>query len=327
MSKAILFYEPGPAEVQCLEDVTVPAPAPGEVRIRVAAIGLNRSDLIFRSGHHPMKPQSPSGNGAEAAGVVDSVGPGVTSIAIGEAVCVVPHMDPERGTYGELINVAADRVMKASPHLTMEENGAFWASYLTAWGGLIEEGKLAEGDFVIIPAASSSVGLAAIQIAKMVGAVPIAITGSESKVAALRDAGAAHVMLSSDTNLAEHIMTITGGVGARVVFDPVGGDQTLVLAAAMARRGIYVLYGVLSGGVTPFPVGPAFEKLLTMTIFRLDFVNRPEELPRAMAFLEQGLACGLLKPVIDSTFPFEEVVQAHHHMASNRQFGKIVLTV
>jgi len=82
----------------------------------------------------------------------------------------VPHMNPQRGTYGELINVAASMVMKASPHLTMVENGAFWASYFTAWGGLVEEGKLAAGDFVVIPAASSSVGLAAIQIARMLGA-------------------------------------------------------------------------------------------------------------------------------------------------------------
>lgn len=327
MTKVIQFYESGEPEVQRIEDVVVSQPGPGEVRIRVAAIGLNRSDLIFRSGHHPMKPRSPSGNGAEAAGVVECIGEGVTDFTVGEDVCVVPHMNPERGTYGELINVAASRVMKASPHLTLAENGAFWASYLTAWGGLIEEGSLVEGDFVIIPAASSSVGLAAIQIAKMVGAVPIAITGSESKIAALTDAGATHVLLSSDKELAAHIMTITAGVGARVVFDPVGGEQTLVLASAMAKRGIYVLYGVMSGGVTPFPVAAAFEKLLTMTIFRLDFVNRPEELPRAMAFLEQGLVRGQLKPVIDSTFPFDEVVKAHHYMASNRQFGKIVLTV
>lgn len=327
MTKVIQFYTPGGPEVQRIEDMAVSQPGPGEVRIRVTAIGLNRSDLIFRSGHHPMKPPSPSGNGAEASGVVDSVGAGVTGFAPGEAVCVVPHMNPERGTYGELINVAASRVMKASPHLSMEENGAFWASYLTAWGGLIEEGNLAEGDFVVIPAASSSVGLAAIQIAKMLGAVPIAITGSESKIAALTAAGASHVLLSSDNDLAAHIMTITGGVGARVVFDPVGGEQTMVLASAMAKRGIYVLYGVMSGGVTPFPIGPAFEKLLTMTIFRLDFVNRPEELPRALAFLEEGLARGQLKPVIDSTFPFDEVVKAHQHMESNRQFGKIVLTV
>jgi len=209
----------------------------------------------------------------------------------------------------------------------MVENGAFWASYFTAWGGLVEEGKLAAGDFVVIPAASSSVGLAAIQIARMLGAIPIALTGSESKMEALSAAGATHVLHSSDRDLAAQIMAISAGVGARVVFDPVGGEQTMVLASAMAKRGVYVLYGVMAGGVTPFPVGPAFEKLLAMTIFRLDFVNRPEELPRALAFLEEGLARGVLKPVIDSTFMFEEVVKAHQHMASNRQFGKIVLTL
>lgn len=327
MTKAILFYQPGGPDVQRIETVTVAEPSDGEVRIRVQAIGLNRSDLNFRQGVHPMKPLSPSCNGAEAVGVIDSVGANVMGFAVGDSVAVVPHMDPQKGTYAEQIVVAAERVMPASQTLTALENAALWASYMTAYGGLIETAQLSAGDYVIINAASSSVGLAAIQIANSVGAHAIALTRAKDKLPKLLDAGAAEALMSGDDNLAEQLSQATGGRGARVVFDPVGGSATVVLASAMAERGTYVIYGALSGEVTPFPVSAAFEKLITMTVFRLDYVNHPQELGRAKEFLDAKLAEGLLTPIIDRVFAFEDVVEAHRYMESNQQFGKIVLKV
>jgi NADPH:quinone reductase len=325
MPKAIRFYEPGPAEVQRIEHMDVSMPGPGELRIRVQAIGLNRSDLIYRSGHHPIKPPSPSGNGAEAAGVVDSVGSGVQGFAVGDAVAVVPHMNPDRGTYGELIVIAADRVMKASLELSLLDNGAFWSAYLTAYGGLIQVGGLAAGDAVVIPAASSSVGLAAIQIANAIGAVPIALTRDAGKLDRLLAAGARYAFLNARDDLAAEVKRCTGG--ARVIFDPIGGAGSLVLADAMTQRGTYVLYGLLSGESTPFPARAAFDNLLKMTVFRLDFVNHPEELAAGKAFLDDHLARGSIKPTIDKVFAFDDVVEAHRYMEQNKQFGKIVLQV
>lgn len=325
MTRVVHFYQPGPPEVQRIEDIEVPAPGPGEVRIRVAAIGMNRSDLLFRAGQHPMKPPVPAGNGAEAAGLVDAVGQGVEAFAVGDAVSVVPHMDPSRGTYGELINVAATRVMPSSPHLSPRENGAFWASALTAFGGLVDVGGLAAGDTVVIPAASSSVGVAAIQIARYIGARSVALTRGAHKVERLRQLGADRVLVAGREDYASAVMAVSGGRGARVVFDPVGGAAVPGLAAAMASRGIYVLYGAMSGEITPFPVAEAFDKLLTMGIFRLDYVNRPDELARGRAFLDAALAAGQLKPLIDREFPLARVVDAHHYMAANGQVGKILL--
>jgi NADPH:quinone reductase-like Zn-dependent oxidoreductase len=327
MPKIVLFYEPGSAEVQRIEEVAVVPPGPHDVQIRVQAIGLNRSDLIYRRGDHPLQPPVPSSNGAEAAGIVAAVGAEVKDFVVGDAVAVVPHMDPQRGTYGELINVAAVRVMEAAPELSALENAAFWVSYLTAYGGLIQVGKLTRDDFVIISAASSSVGLAAVQIANAVGAHPIALTRDQGKVDRLLSAGAQAAFLSGSDDLAEQLRESTGGRGARVVFDPVGGSGTTILADAISRYGTYVIYGVMSGEATPFPVAAAFEKLLSMTIFRLDFVHRPEELPEAKAFLDALLGKGLLRPTIHKVFAFDEVVAAHHYMESNSQFGKIVLTV
>jgi NADPH:quinone reductase-like Zn-dependent oxidoreductase len=327
MSKIVLFDQPGAAEVQRIKDVAVVAPGPHDVQIRVQTIGLNRSDLIYRCGAHPLQPPLPSCNGAEAAGIVTAVGAEVGKFIVGDAVAVMPHMDPERGTYGELINVAAARVMHAAPELSTLENAAFWASYLTAYGGLIQVGKLTRGDFVILPAASSSIGLAAVQIANAIGAHAIALTRDQGKIDRLLSAGARAAFLSGSDNLAEQLRECTHGRGARVVFDPVGGHGTAILADAISRCGTYVIYGAMSGEVTPFPVATAFEKLLTMTVFRLDFINRPQELPEARAFLVALLGKGLLKPTIDKVFAFDEVVAAHLYMESNRQFGKVVLRV
>ena len=325
MTRVVHFYQPGPPEVQRIEDIEVPAPGAGEVQSRVASIGMNRSDLLFRAGQHPMKPPVPAGNGAEAAGVVEALGPGVEAFAVGDAVSVVPHMNPRGGTYGELINVRATMVMPSSPQLSTRENGAFWASALTAFGGLVDVGGLVAGDTVVIPAASSSVGVAAIQIARFIGALPVALTRRADKAERLRQLGAARVLVEGRDDYTAAVMEVSGGRGARVVFDPVAGAGVPRLAAAMATRGIYVLYGAMSGEMTPFPVAEAFDKLLTMGIFRLDYVNRPDELARGRAFLDAALAAGHLKPLIDREFPLARVVDAHHYMAANDQIGKILL--
>ena len=160
---------------------------------------------------------------------------------------------------------------------------------------------------------------------RVLGARSVAITRSADKAERLRQLGATRVLVEGRDDYAAAVNEVSGGRGARVVFDPVGGAAVPRLAAAMASRGIYVLYGAMSGEVTPFPVAEAFDKLLTMGIFRLDYVNRPEELARGRAFLDAGLAAGHLKPVIDREFPLARVVEAHHYMAANGQVGKILL--
>ena len=135
MSKVVHFYQPGGPEVQRLEHITVASPAPNEVRLRVTAIGVNRSDLIFRAGMHPHQPVAPACNGSEAAGIVDAIGAGVSGFAIGDPVTMVPHMDPGKGTYCELINLPARLVMHQSSALSGVEAAAFWVSYLTAYWG------------------------------------------------------------------------------------------------------------------------------------------------------------------------------------------------
>jgi NADPH:quinone reductase-like Zn-dependent oxidoreductase len=200
--------------------------------------------------------------------------------------------------------------------------------YLTAYGALIDIAGLTKGDTVAIPAASSSVGLAAIQIANRVGAIPVALTRGNAKRQALLDAGAAHVIATDEQDLVKEILGLTGGKGARVVFDPVGGPTITKLAQATARLGILFLYGALSPEPTPLPLFDVLGRWLTIRGYVLmEITSDPQRLERGKRFVNDGLADGSFKPIIAKTFPLEEIVEAHRYLESNQQIGKIVVTV
>jgi NADPH:quinone reductase-like Zn-dependent oxidoreductase len=200
--------------------------------------------------------------------------------------------------------------------------------YLTAYGGLVDIAGLRRGDFVAITAASSSVGLAAIQIANMVGAIPVAVTRTSAKRQRLLEAGAAHVVASMEEDLQAQLKSVSGQRGIRVVFDAVGGPIFEPLTAAMAPGGILVEYGGLSPEKTPFPLFDVLSKSLTLRGYLVhELLADPERLEFAKEFVLEGLEAGALRPVIARTFPFDQIVEAHRFLESNEQFGKIVVTV
>jgi len=283
----------------------------------------------MRAGTYIETPVLPSGLGLEASGVVDAVGEGVDAFVAGDAVSVIPPQSMVRWpTYAELITVPAERVVKHPASLSWEAAAAVWMPYLTAYGALIEVARLGPGDFVAITAASSSVGLAAIQIANRVGACPIAITRTSGKKAALRAAGAAHVIASEEEPLEARLKAIAGTEGVRVVFDPIGGPIFGPLTAAMSCGGILIEYGGLSEVPTPFPLFSVLSKRLTLRGYLVhEVTGDAQRLARAKAFIVDGLASGVLFPVIARTFAFEQIVDAHRFLESNAQFGKIVVTV
>ncbi len=182
MARVVRIHQHGGPEVLRIEEVEVPPPAPGEVRIRLRALGLNRADALLRAGTYIEPPALPSGLGLEAAGIVDAVGAGVDGFAPGDAVSVVPPVSMVRWpAYGELVTFPAALVVRHPPSLSWEAAAALWMPYLTAYGALIDIARLRKGEFVVVTAASSSVGLAAIQIANLAGAVPIAVTRTDTK--------------------------------------------------------------------------------------------------------------------------------------------------
>jgi NADPH:quinone reductase len=329
MPRAVRFHQTGGPEVLQIETIDVPPPGAGEVRIAVKALGLNRAESMFRLGRYLEQPTFPARLGYEAAGTVEAVGPGVTGLKPGDAVSTVPAFSQNQyGVYGDVALVPAAAVAKHPPSLSWTEAAAIWMQYLTAYGALIEIARLGAGDTVLIPAASSSVGIAAIQIAGMVGATPIALTRKHDKRAALTKLGAAHVIATQEQDVVAEVDKLTEGQGARVVFDPVGGPTVAKLMAAMSRLGILFQYGALSPEPTVLPVMDLLGKSLTVRGYVLfEVTGDPARLDRGKEFVVSGLASGKLKPVIAKTFPLDQIVDAHRFLESNQQIGKIVVTV
>ncbi|MBB4185720.1 zinc-dependent alcohol dehydrogenase family protein [Sinorhizobium terangae] len=323
------FHELGGPEVLRIEDIDVAGPGSGEVQIRVKALGLNRAEALIRSGTYIETPPLPSGLGLEAAGIVEAVGEGVEDFAPGDAVSVVPPPSMVRWpAYGELASFPARLVVRHPPSLGFEAAAAVWMPYLTAYGALIDIAGLRREDFVVITAASSSVGLAAIEIANRVGATGIAVTRTSAKKQALTEFGAAHVIASAEEDLEARLREIVGPAGVRVVFDAVGGPVFEPLTAAMSRGGTLIEYGGLSPEPTPFPLFAVLSKSLTLRGYLVhEIVADPARLTAAKSFVLDGLADGSLRPVIARTFPFEKIVEAHRFLESNEQFGKVVVTV
>jgi NADPH:quinone reductase-like Zn-dependent oxidoreductase len=328
--RTIRFHEFGGPEVLRFESLETGEPREGELRVRIEAIGLNRAEASFRSGRYVEKAQLPSRIGYEAAGIVEALGPGVDNVAVGDAVCILPAFSMTRyGVYAERAIVPAHSALPRPPGLSAVQCAAIWMAHLTAYGAIVDIARVGRGDAVVVTAASSSVGLAAIGICNAIGAVPIAVTRSAGKRDALLRAGAAHVVVSQGEDVAAQAMRFADG-GARLAFDPIGGPIVAGLADALAPQGTLILYGNLSGKAreTPFPYGAALAKGLSMRGYLVfELIRDARRFAAARDFVEEGLRAGLLAPTIARTFAFDDMVDAHRFLESGRQFGKIVVTV
>lgn len=329
MSRSVRIHEFGGPEVLQIEDVIVPEPASGQVRIRVKAIGLNRTEVTFRTGRSNPNVALPSQMGFEAAGEIDSVGADVKGFAPGDRVAVIPAYGvADYGLYGEISLAPAGSLVKIPDEVSWEEAAAIWVSFATAWTGLIDVGALSAGHVVLVPAASSSVGAAAIQIARRVGAVPIALTRTSSKAKALLELGAAAVVATQEQDLVAEVMRFTDGRGADLVFDPVGGPSFALLATATAIGGKLVIYGALSSEPTPLPILPVIGRQLSVHGCVMTSTTSDDgKLDTFKRFVGEGIASGTFKPTIAKVFPFNEIVEAHRYLVGGEQVGKIVVRV
>ena len=329
MPRIVRFHETGGPEVLKLEEVPLQEPGPDEVRLKVEALGLNRAEVMFHYGQYVPIQSFPSRIGYEAAGVVDAVGSDVKGVKVGDRVSTIPSFDiGVHGVYGESATVPAHAVAAYPDNLDATEGAAIWMQYLTAWGGLVRIADIKAGDAVIITAASSSVGIAAIQICNAVGAVPIATTRTSAKRQNLLDLGARHVIATEEEDLAEKVMGITDGMGATLAFDPIAGPMLEKLAGAVRPGGMIIVYGALHPEPTILPILPLAMKGITVRPYVLfQFTTDPEALEAGKRFVFEGLGSGKLKPVIDRVFTLDQIVDAHRHMESNTQLGKIVVKV
>jgi NADPH:quinone reductase-like Zn-dependent oxidoreductase len=328
-AKVVRFHSIGGPEVLKIQEEPIPEPGKGEVRLKVKAIGLNRAESMFRRGHYLESPVLPSKLGYEAAGVVAAVGPDVDKSWLGKTVSTVPaFLMTNYGVYGEVAIVPASALAVYPEKLTPEQGTSIWMQYLTAYGALIAHAHITKTDFVVITAASSSVGIAAIEMVKTEGAISIATTRTSKKKAALAEVGATHVIATEEEDFLARVNKITGGKGARVIFDPIGGKGIEVLAQATAAGGTIFEYGALAPEPTPFPLFTALSKGLSVRGYTLrEVLSDPKLRAKAQQYVFDHLEAGDFKPRIDRVFPFAEIVEAHRYMESNEQIGKIVVTV
>jgi len=328
-AKIVRFQECGGPEVLKLHDVPTPEPGEGEVRLRVEAIGLNRAEVLFRQGKYVVRPHPPCTLGYEAAGVVEAVGSGVDKGLMGNRFSTVPCFAADKyGVYGEVAIVPAYSLAPYPAKFSPEEGTSIWMQYLTAYGALVQHAKITRGDFVVITAASSSVGVAAIEIAKAEGAVSIATTRTSKKKAELLSLGADHVIVTQEEDLVKRVAEITGGKGARVIFDAIAGTGVELLAQAAAPGGTIFEYGSLAMEPTPFPLLIALPKGLSLRGYSIfEVVSVPVIRAKAEKYIIDHLEKGDFKPRIAKKFPLGQIAEAHRYMESNEHIGKIVVTV
>ena len=326
MPRVVVFDETGAPDVLHVVDDPTPEPGPGEARVRLEAAGVNRLDQMMRSGAFPRPFRLPHARiGCEGAGVVEKVGPGVEDVAVGDPVLLaaVPAMDLN-GTYAEETVVPASSLVRRPDGLGAVEAAALWVSYSTAYGALVEKAGMRPGDHVLITAASSSVGLAAIQVANQIGAIPLAVTRTAAKRDRLLAAGAAAVFASADDDVTVAARAFTGGRGVELILDSVMGPGLAPLATAAAPGGTLVTVGWLD----PRPASmPTNAPLTIHRYMSFEHTTNPVVVRRIAAFLGAGLRTGALAPAVDRTFTLDEAAEAHRYLEEGRQLGKVVLTV
>ena len=327
MPKAVRFHELGGPDVLKIEDVPHRDPESGEVLLKVEAVGLNRAESMFYHGQYMEKVTPPSGLGYEVVGTVLAVGSGDDTALVGKRFGTIPGYS--MGKYPSLAEeaVVPVEVLAAVPeNFSAVDGAAVWMQYCTAYGALVTFGKVSKGDFVLITAASSSVGLAAIQIVKAESGVSIATTRTAAKRDQLLKLGADHVIVTDDEDLPARVKEITGGKGARIVFDPVGGEYVNTLALATSNGGSIFWYGMLAGTPTPFPL-TAFGRRIAMYGYTFNELRGTPEWDAMKRYIYDRLADGTFKPEIARTFPFEQTVEAYKYLESNQQIGKVVITL
>lgn len=339
MPKIVRFEKFGAPDVLKVFDEPLQEPGPGDVRLKVEALGLNRAEVMLREGKYVTVPQFPARIGIEAAGIVDAVGEGVTDVKVGERVSAVPFLSWDQfgnwipdsvvkyGVYGESAVVPAWTIARNPEGTSAVDAAAIWCQYLTAWGGMVDYAGLNQESIVLVTAASSSAGLGALQIAKAEGALTIAATRTAAKRQFLLDAGADDVIVTDEENLPERIKKITNGQGFTIAYDPVGGPLMGELVEGAMPCGIIVNYGNLSSDNINFYILSMLAKRLAIKSHSIfDTMRDANARERGQRYVFDRVKSGALSPIIDSTFPLDDVVASHRHMESNEQKGKIIVT-
>ncbi|MBV9527727.1 quinone oxidoreductase [Sphingomonas sp.] len=323
MTHAIRIHQTGGPEVLKWEQVEVGDPGPGEVRLRQEAVGLNFIDVYHRTGAYPQKlPFTP---GVEGAGIVDAVGPDVSTLRVGDRVAYAGAI----GSYAEQRLIAADRLVSLPDSISSEQAGAMMLQGLTAHMLLRQIHDVKPGETILIHAAAGGVGLIVCQWAKALGATVIGTVGSEEKAEIARGHGCDHPILYKQQDFVGEVERLTGGKKLPVVYDGVGKDTFLKSLDCLARRGMMVSFGGASGAPEPLAPGVLSQKgslfLTRPTLF--DYIAERSELEQAAKELFDIVASGTVKVEVKQRFALRDAAEAHRALEGRKTTGSTVLNV
>jgi NADPH2:quinone reductase len=322
--KAWRVHEWGEPETMVLEEVPVPSVGPGEVRIRNRAAALNFFDVLQVQGKYQLKPPFPFIPGAEVAGVVDAVGEGVIGFRAGDRV-----LSMTRGNgFADYCSISASRVFQIPPGMSFEQAAAFPIAYHTSWFALTHRINLREGETLLVHAGASGVGMAAIQIGKALGARVLATAGAPAKCDFARAQGADEAFDYSNPDWIDRVKATTGGSGADVIFDPVGGeifDQSL---KCIAQEGRVLVIGFASGNIPAPPLNRVLLKNISIVgvLWGGYLQAHTSYAGEVQQKLSELYAARKIKPSTEAVYPFESAPLGLRDLANRRIMGKSVLS-
>jgi NADPH2:quinone reductase len=321
--KAVLCKAYGPPESLVIEDVESPTPGPGEVVISVKASGVNFPDVLIIQNKYQVKPPLPFSPGSEVAGVIKAVGDQVTHVKPGDEVFAFTVY----GGFAEEVKTDAKRLLPIPAGMTFATAAAFGLTYATSDHALRDRGELKDGETLLVLGAAGGVGLAAVEIGKALGARVIACASSDAKLAVCREHGADETINYATDDLRERIKAITGGQGADVIYDPVGGPYTEPALRSIAWRGRLLVVGFAAGEIPKIPLNLTLLKGCAIVgVFWGEFTRRePARFAQEMRQLGQWYGEGRIRPHISATYPLDRAAEALNDMAQRRVVGKVVL--
>ncbi len=324
--KAILCREWGSPDALRLDEIARPQLRPNEARIRVRACGVNFADTLMIAGKYQVRPEFPFTPGLEAAGQVVEVGAEVRHLEPGQRVLAVLRFG---GGYAEEIVINADAVVAIPERMDFVTAAAFPVAYGTAHFALTHRGHLAPGETLLVLGAAGGVGLGAVEIGKALGARVIAAAGGPEKLAVAREHGADELIDYRSESIRDRVRELTGGLGADVVFDPVGGDAFDQALRAVNWEARMLVIGFAAGRIQAVPANLILVKNISVigVVWGAQAARDPVLVSRNLAELLRWWEAGGLKPVIARTFPLAEAGAAMHALLSRRYAGKIVLEV
>ncbi|MAN60565.1 MAG: NADPH:quinone oxidoreductase [Parvibaculum sp.] len=307
-----------------LVEADLPPPGEGEVRLKLKACSINFPDILMIQGKYQYKPDLPFSPGMEGSGIVTELGPGVDNVAVGDEVVAGLRV----GGFAEEVNAAAAACRPIPKGMDFVKAAAYPAAYLTAYVALVIRGNLKPGETLLVHGSAGGVGLAAVEGGKLLGATVIATSASDDKLKTVKERGADHV-LNVTKGFREQVKELTGGKGADVIYDPVGGDVFDESVRCIGWNGRLLVIGFTSGRIPSVPVNMPLIKGFSVVGVRAGEYGRrdPEAGKENIKAIDSWASEGKIDPYVCATFPLEQAVDAMRMLQDRRAVGKVVLTM